>query len=54
MCDKKGQMLKDKIGTWLGEPNEAFDGDAPADLIAKTKIDRIWRMIFELRSGVSS
>jgi len=42
------------IGHWLTEPNEAFDGDAPADLIAKGKVDLLWRMIFELRSGVSS
>lgn len=25
------------IGRWLMEPNDAFDGDAPADLIAKGK-----------------
>lgn len=42
------------IGRWLTQPNEAFDGDAPADLIAKGKVDLLWRMIFELRSGVSS
>jgi DNA-binding XRE family transcriptional regulator len=42
------------IGRWLTEPNDAFDGDAPADLIAKGKMDLLWRMIFELRSGVSS
>lgn len=42
------------IGRWLTEPNDAFDGDAPADLIAKGKVDVLWRMIFELRSGVSS
>jgi hypothetical protein len=42
------------IGQWLTEPNDAFDGDAPADLIAKGKVDLLWRMIFELRSGVSS
>jgi hypothetical protein len=42
------------IGHWLTEPNDAFDGDAPADLIAKGKVDLLWRIIFELRSGVSS
>ncbi len=42
------------IGRWLTEPNDAFDGDAPADLIAKGKVDLLWRMVFELRSGVSS
>ena len=42
------------IGRWLTEPNDAFDGDAPAELIAKGKVDLLWRMIFELRSGVAS
>jgi DNA-binding XRE family transcriptional regulator len=42
------------IGRWLLEPNDAFDGDTPADLTAKGKVDLLWRMIFELRSGVSS
>ena len=42
------------IGRWLTEPNDAFDGDAPTDLIAKGKVDLLWRMIFELRSGVPS
>jgi DNA-binding XRE family transcriptional regulator len=42
------------IGRWLIEPNDAFDGDAPADLIANGKVDLLWKMIFELRSGVSS
>jgi len=42
------------IGNWLTEPNDAFDGDTPADLIARGKVDLLWRMIFALRSGVSS
>jgi len=42
------------IGQWLLEPNDAFDGDAPADLIAKGKVDLLWQMIFELRSGTAS
>jgi DNA-binding XRE family transcriptional regulator len=42
------------IGRWLTEPNDAFDGDVPADLIASGKVDLLWRMVFELRSGISS
>ena len=50
-----GKVVRSQgIGHWLTEPNDAFDGDAPADLIAKGKVDLLWRMIFELRSGVSS
>lgn len=43
-----------EMGRWLTQPNDAFDGDAPAELIAKGKVDLLWRMILELRSGVSS
>jgi len=47
-----GKLVRsESIGRWLIEPNKAFDGDAPADLIAKGKVDLLWRMIQELRSG---
>ena len=42
------------IGKWLIKPNDAFDGHSAADLITGGKIDRLWKMIFMLRSGVSS
>jgi DNA-binding XRE family transcriptional regulator len=47
-------VRSESIGRWLIEPNEAFDGDAPADLIAKGKVDLLWRMIHELRAGAAS
>ena len=47
-------VRKDSVGDWLTRPNEAFDGDTPVDLVAKGKSDLLWKMIFELRSGVSS
>ena len=50
-----GKVVRTKaMGTWLTTPNEAFDGDAPADLIANGKVDLLWQMIFALRSGVAS
>jgi DNA-binding XRE family transcriptional regulator len=50
-----GKVVQSKaIGRWFIEPNDAFDGDAPADLIAKGKVDLLWQMIFELRSGNAS
>jgi DNA-binding transcriptional regulator YiaG len=44
----------DTIGKWLIKANDAFDGHSAVDLIASGKIDRLWKMIFMLRSGVSS
>lgn len=36
---------------WLQEPNEAFDGSTPLQVIERGESDRIWRMIYFLRSG---
>lgn len=47
-------MRSEPLAAWLTRPNTAFDGDIPADLIAQGKVDLVWKMIFELRSGVAS
>ncbi len=39
------------IGTWLKEPNPAFDGSTPLQVIERGETDRIWRMVYELESG---
>ena len=39
------------IGPWLKEPNPAFDGSTPLQVIERGETDRIWRMIYELQSG---
>jgi transcriptional regulator with XRE-family HTH domain len=44
----------ESIGRWLTQTNSAFDGDSPADVIAKGKVDLLWQMIHELRSGSPS
>jgi len=40
-----------RIGPWLAEPNRAFGGLKPLEVIERGEIDRIWRMVFELESG---
>lgn len=42
------------IRSWLGEPNPAFDGFKPVEVIERGEIDRLWRMVFYLESGVPS
>ena len=42
------------IGPWLTSPNPAFDGLKPLEVIDRGEIDRIWQMIYQLRSGVPS
>lgn len=44
-------MKKEAIGSWLKRPNKAFDGLKPIEVIERGEVDRIWSMIFHLRSG---
>lgn len=47
-------IQKDAIGPWIEQPNESFDGLKPIEVIERGEIDRIWQMIFYLRSGIAS
>jgi hypothetical protein len=47
-------MTKESLGNWLQIPNEAFDGLKPVEVIDRGESDRIWAMIYYLRSGVPS
>jgi len=47
-------MTLESIGAWLQIPNEAFDALKPLEVIDRGEIDRLWSMIYELRSGVPS
>jgi len=40
------------IGPWLRVPNEVFEGLSPLEVIERGEIDRIWRMVYELESGM--
>jgi len=40
------------LGSWFQEPNVAFDGLKPMEVIERGEIDRLWNMVFELRSGM--
>ena len=47
-------IKKDSLGAWLQSPNDAFDGLKPLEVIDRGESDRIWSMIYFLRSGVPS
>jgi DNA-binding transcriptional regulator YiaG len=47
-------MTKESLGNWLQTPNDAFDGLKPLEVIDRGESDRIWAMIYYLRSGVPS
>ncbi|MEX0713900.1 MAG: antitoxin Xre/MbcA/ParS toxin-binding domain-containing protein [Pirellulales bacterium] len=40
------------ISQWLQAPNDAFDGLKPLEVIERGQVDRIWRTIYLLESGV--
>lgn len=45
-------IREDSLGKWLQTPNEAFDRLKPLEVIEHGETDRIWSMIYFLRSGV--
>jgi DNA-binding transcriptional regulator YiaG len=47
-------IRKESLVAWLQTPNSAFDGLKPLEVIERGESDRIWSMIFFLRSGVAS
>jgi hypothetical protein len=40
-----------EVAEWLQEPNSAFDGSTPLQVIERGETDRLWRMIYTLESG---
>jgi DNA-binding transcriptional regulator YiaG len=43
-----------ELGEWMRNPNPAFEGQAPLQIIERGESDRIWRMIFQIDAGVAS
>ncbi|TVS09269.1 MAG: DUF2384 domain-containing protein [Planctomycetaceae bacterium] len=42
----------DSLGGWFQTPNNAFDGLKPIEVIERGEIDRLWEMVYRLRSGM--
>jgi hypothetical protein len=40
------------MGVWFAAPNEQFNGLKPVEVIERGEIDRLWEMVFRLRSGM--
>ncbi|MBI2808980.1 MAG: DUF2384 domain-containing protein [Planctomycetes bacterium] len=45
-------IISDALGRWLQNPNPAFGGLKPVEVIDRGETDRIWAMVYFLRSGV--
>lgn len=48
-----GIMRPEHIGTWLLEPNPGFNELKPIEVVERGEIDRLWRMIYQLESGMT-
>jgi len=52
LLDALARLMKPKeVGQWLKEPNAAFDGSTPVQVIERGQMDRIWRMLYYAESG---
>jgi len=52
LLDGLARLMQPKeVGRWLKEPNPAFDGSTPVQVIERGQIDRIWRMLYYAESG---
>ena len=40
-----------QVGRWLKQPNNAFDGSTPLQVVERGELDRIWRLLYDLESG---
>lgn len=44
----------EQLGEWMRTPNPAFEGQTPIQVMERGKSDRLWRMIFQIDSGVAN
>ncbi len=52
LLDALARLMQPKdVGRWLKEPNPAFDGSTPVQVIERGQTDRIWRMLYFVESG---
>ena len=42
----------ESLGDWFATPCPAFDGFKPIEIVERGEIDRLWEMVYRLRSGL--
>ncbi|MFN0242751.1 MAG: helix-turn-helix domain-containing protein [Planctomycetota bacterium] len=50
----EGVLESGAIPAWIDQPNAAFDGLKPLEVLERGEVDRLWRMVFLLESGSAS
>lgn len=53
LFDALADLLGDprQVAGWLQEPNPAFDGSTPLQIIERGETNRLWRMMHAIESG---
>ncbi len=53
LFDVLADLMEDpkQVAEWLQEPNPAFYGSTPLQVIERGETDRLWKMIYALESG---
>lgn len=41
-----------QVGAWLRKPNPAFEGSTPLQVVERGEVDRLWRMLYYIESGL--
>lgn len=53
LCDVLSEVVNpDCLGEWFRTPNDALDGFKPIEIIERGEIDRLWDLVYRLRSGM--
>ncbi|MEX2286845.1 MAG: hypothetical protein WD648_07130 [Planctomycetaceae bacterium] len=54
VVDALSEVIEEEaLGAWLLEPNQAFADLKPIEVIERGEVDRIWRMVYLMRSGAA-
>lgn len=54
LIDALSEVIKrEALGRWLRTPNPAFEGLKPTEVVQRGEADRLWQMIYLLRSGIA-
>lgn len=53
LCDTLSEVVEpSSLSEWFQTPNSAFGGSKPLEVIERGEIDRLWEMVYRLRSGM--
>jgi len=53
LCDALDEVVDSSaLGEWFYAPNKRFSGSKPVEIIERGEIDRLWELVYRLRSGM--